>query len=73
MFAIGGAFDAVRAAHPDVHSRTAEGRQRQPTGLAVFALSARLVRDELIEHRSKTFRKKRNAAQAEYHRLAASV
>src|SRR4051794_14788516 len=57
MFAPGGAIDAACAAHPDGHSRTAEGRQRQSSGLAVFAVSARLVRDELIELRSKTLRK----------------
>jgi hypothetical protein len=70
MFAPGGAIDAACATRPAVHSRTAEGRQRQPAGLAVFAVSARLVRDELIQLNA---REKRNAAQAEYHRLAASV
>jgi hypothetical protein len=57
MFAPGGAIDAACAAHPDDRSRTAEDRQRQSSGLAVFAVSARLVRDELIGLRSKTLRK----------------
>ena len=74
MLAPGGALDAACAADPDGHSRTAEGRQRQSAGVAVSAVSARLVRDELIAGASrKKALKKRNAAQAEYHRLAASV
>ena len=66
MFALGGAVDAACSADQDVRSGADEARQRQPSGLAVLAVSARLVRDQLIPA-------KRNAAQAEYHRLAASV
>jgi hypothetical protein len=44
----------------------AEGRQRQLSRLAADPVSGGLARIELS-------RKKRNAAQAEYHRLAASV
>jgi len=66
MSAPGIALDAGCPAPQDFRFGTAQARQRQPSGLAVSAVSARLVRDELTA-------KKRNAAQAEYHRLAASV
>jgi hypothetical protein len=46
----------------------AERRQRQLSGLATDPVPGGLVRLEL-----KSPFKKRNAAQAEYHRLAASV
>jgi hypothetical protein len=48
MSALGGAIDAACPGRQDVGSRTAKGRQRQPDGLAVRAVSARLARLELI-------------------------
>jgi hypothetical protein len=68
MYAPGGAIDAACSDRQDIRSRTTEGLERQPDDLAVPAVSARLARVELIGHSEK-----RNAAQAEYHRLAASV
>jgi hypothetical protein len=50
MFAPGGAVDAARSTHQDVGSGAAEARQRQPDGLAIRAVSARLARIELIGH-----------------------
>ncbi|MGX1322616.1 hypothetical protein AB7M17_006069 [Bradyrhizobium sp. USDA 377] len=67
MFAPGGAIGAACPIAPDVGSGAAQARQRQSDGLAFRAVSARLARVELIGS------EKRNAAQAEYHRLAASV
>jgi len=69
MSAPGGAFDAACPAAPDIRSGAAQACQRQSDGLAVRAVSARLARVELIAPSLE----KRNAAQAEYHRLAASV
>ncbi|WP_431203106.1 hypothetical protein ACQ86E_30440 [Bradyrhizobium betae] len=66
MAKLGGAIDAASSAHQDVRPAAPQGSQRQPDRLAVPAVSVRLVRNELIPG-------KRNAAQAEYHRLAASV
>jgi len=66
MATLGGAIDAACSTHQDVRSAAPHGSQRQSDGLAVPAVSVRLVRNELILQ-------KRNAAQAEYHRLAASV
>jgi len=48
MFALGGAVDAACSTHQDVDSGAAEACQRQPDGLAVRAVSARLARLELI-------------------------
>ena len=48
MSALGGALDAVRSAYQDLRPGIAEGRERQPDGLAVHTISARLVRLELI-------------------------
>jgi hypothetical protein len=48
LFALGGAVDAACSADQNVRSGADEGRQRQPVGLAVLAVSARLVRDKLI-------------------------
>src|SRR6187402_810495 len=53
MSALGGAIDAACAARPDVRSGAAEGRQRQPDGLAAPAVSARLVRRELIPGKAR--------------------
>jgi len=47
MFALGGAVDAACSTHQDCGSGTAEARQRQPDGLAVRAVSARLARLQL--------------------------
>jgi hypothetical protein len=58
MFALGGAVDAACSADQDVRSGADEGRQRQPVGLAVLAVSARLVRDQLIPWKSATPRKR---------------
>ncbi|MCK1707615.1 MULTISPECIES: hypothetical protein [unclassified Bradyrhizobium] len=68
LSAVGGAIDAACSGRENFRSRTTESLERQPWDLAVPAVSARLVRDELIARSEK-----RNAAQAEYHRLAASV
>ncbi|MBR0845169.1 hypothetical protein JQ607_33675 [Bradyrhizobium liaoningense] len=64
----GASIDAACAAREDPGPGSTESGQRQPDDLAVRAVSARLVRVELIAPPEK-----RNAAQAEYHRLAASV
>ncbi|UPK40071.1 hypothetical protein IVB18_24290 [Bradyrhizobium sp. 186] len=66
LSALGGAIDAACCGRQDVRRGAAESLERQPDGLAVRTVSVRLVRIELIPE-------KRNAAQAEYHRLAASV
>jgi hypothetical protein len=47
MPAPGAAIDAASAVREDAGARAAEGRQRQSIGLAVPAVSARLVRHEL--------------------------
>jgi len=48
MSALGGEIDAARPGRQDVSSWAAKGRQRQPDGLAVRAVSVRLARVELI-------------------------
>ena len=48
MSAPGAAFNAACSAREDAGARAAEGRQRQSAGLAVRAVSVRLVRDELM-------------------------
>jgi hypothetical protein len=73
LSAPGGTIESACPTAPDVGSGAAKTRQRQPDGLAVRAVSARLARLELIAGLDKRCLKKRNAAQAEYHRSAASV
>jgi hypothetical protein len=66
LFASGDDFVAPDTNCQAVPRQVAEGRQRQLSGLAADPVSGGLVRLGLSP-------KKRNAAQAEYHRLAASV
>ncbi|WP_177243407.1 hypothetical protein [Bradyrhizobium sp. Gha] len=63
--ALGGALNAACSGRHDVRSGAGQSRERQSVGVAVSTVSTRLVRIELIRRR-----KQRNAAQAEYHRLA---
>ncbi|SFP86801.1 hypothetical protein SAMN05216330_11178 [Bradyrhizobium sp. Ghvi] len=65
LFASGDDF-AAPGTYCQANPRQAEGCQRRLSGLAADPVSGGLARLELS-------RKKRNAAQAEYHRLAASV
>ena len=44
----GGAIDAACSTYQDVRPAAPQGGQRQPDGLAVPAVSVRLVRDELM-------------------------
>jgi hypothetical protein len=67
IFASGDGFSAAYTRCQGNDRQVAKGRQRQLSSLATDSVSARLVRLELSGP------EKRNAAQAEYHRLAASV
>ena len=53
MPASGAAIDAAGASREDANARTAEGRQRQPDGLAVCPVSVWLARVELISQIGK--------------------
>ncbi|MBK3663465.1 hypothetical protein JJE66_19850 [Bradyrhizobium diazoefficiens] len=67
IFASGDGFSAANPCCRGNYRQVAKGRQRQLSSLATDPVSGWLVRLELSGP------EQRNAAQAEYHRLAASV